>query len=260
MHQLRLFLVAVQFLTRLPVPDFRTFDPAWLQACARWFPAVGLLLGALVALTLAAGAAVWPPALAAAVALAVGVALTGAFHEDGLADTWDALGGVVPRARALEIMKDSRLGSYGALALLLSLPIKALALGAVAARDLPVALAALPLVHAWARLGPVALIAALPYGGDLAHAKAKPLATHAGPGVVSIAFGTCLIASGAALLAGLLSADAVLRIAVATAAATLLTGAWLRRRLGGTTGDGLGATEQHAELLAWLALAATPTP
>lgn len=258
MHQLRLFLVAVQFLTRLPVPDFRTFDPAWLQACARWFPAVGLLIGALIALALAGGAALWPLPLAVVAALGLGVALTGAFHEDGLADTWDALGGVVPRDRALEIMKDSRLGTYGAVALLVSLPLKALALGAVAARDLPLALVALPLVHAWARLGPVVLIAALPYGGDPAHAKAKPLATHAGPGVVSIALGTCLIANGAALVAGLVSADAVLRVVLATAVATLLTGAWLRRRLGGTTGDGLGATEQHAELLAWLALAATP--
>lgn len=255
-HEFRLFLVALQFLTRLPVPAFRHFDPAWLHASARWFPAVGLLVGGLVALALWAAWALWPPALAVVLALALGVAVTGAFHEDGLADTWDALGGVVPRERALAIMKDSRLGSYGALALGLALAAKALALMAVAQVSLALALAALPLLHAWARAGTVVLIAALRYGGDEAHAKAKPLATRADGAALPVALGSCVAASAAAWAAGLIGALPLALIVGASALATVLTGAWLQRRLGGYTGDGLGATEQHAELAGWLALAA----
>lgn len=255
-HEFRLFLVALQFLTRLPVPAFREFDPAWLHASARWFPAVGLVVGGLVALALWGAALLWPPALAVVLALGLGIALTGAFHEDGLADTWDALGGVVPRERALLIMKDSRLGSYGALALGVGLAAKALALHAVVGHSLALALVALPLVHAWARAGTVVLIAALRYGGDEAHAKAKPLATRVNGGAVAVAVLTCALASGAALHAGLLPGAALAAVVAACALATAATGAWLQRRLGGYTGDGLGATEQHAELAAWLALAA----
>jgi adenosylcobinamide-GDP ribazoletransferase len=255
-HEFRLFLVALQFLTRLPVPAFREFDPAWLHASARWFPAVGLVVGGLIALALWGAALLWPPALAVVLALGLGIALTGAFHEDGLADTWDALGGVVPRERALLIMKDSRLGSYGALALGVGLAAKALALHAVVGHSLALALVALPLVHAWARAGTVVLIAALRYGGDEAHAKAKPLATRVNGGAVAVAVLTCALASGAALHAGLLPGAALAAVVAACALATAATGAWLQRRLGGYTGDGLGATEQHAELAAWLALAA----
>jgi adenosylcobinamide-GDP ribazoletransferase len=255
-HEFRLFLVALQFLTRLPVPAFREFDPAWLHASARWFPAVGLVVGGLIALALWGAALLWPPALAVVLALGLGIALTGAFHEDGLADTWDALGGVVPRERALLIMKDSRLGSYGALALGVGLAAKALALHAVVGHSLALALVALPLVHAWARAGTVVLIAAMCYGGDEAHAKAKPLATSVNGSAVAVAVLTCALASGAALHAELLPGAALAAVVAACALATAATGAWLQRRLGGYTGDGLGATEQHAELAAWLALAA----
>lgn len=255
-HEFRLFLVALQFLTRLPVPAFREFDPAWLHASARWFPAVGLVVGGLIALALWGAALLWPPALAVVLALGLGIALTGAFHEDGLADTWDALGGVVPRERALVIMKDSRLGSYGALALGVGLVAKALALHAVVGHSLTLALVALPLVHAWARAGTVVLIAAMRYGGDEAHAKAKPLATSVNGSAVAVAALTCALASGAALYAGLLPAAALAALVAACALATVATGTWLQHRLGGYTGDGLGATEQHAELAAWLALAA----
>jgi len=255
-HEFRLFLVALQFLTRLPVPAFREFDPAWLHASARWFSAVGLVVGGLVALALWGAALLWPAAVAVVVALGLGIALTGAFHEDGLADTWDALGGVVPRKRALLIMKDSRLGSYGALALGVGLGAKALALHAVVTDSLALALVALPLVHAWARAGTVVLIAVMRYGGDEAHAKAKPLATRVDGSAVVVAGLTCALASAAALYAGLLSGGALAAVVAACALATAATGWWLQRRLGGYTGDGLGATEQHAELAAWLALAA----
>jgi adenosylcobinamide-GDP ribazoletransferase len=254
-HEVRLFLVALQFLTRVPVPPFAHFDPAWLHASARYFALVGALVGLLVTAALALASLLWPPPLAALVALAFGVWLTGGFHEDGLADTWDALGGHVPRERALEIMKDSRLGSYGALALGLVLGAKFLALWAAASASEAAAIAGLVLGHTAGRAGTVLLIRRLRYAGDEAHAKAKPLARRASGRAVAIAFATLGVVAGVLLALGV-PWGGVLVPALAALVAVAATGWWLRARLGGYTGDGLGAAEQHAEAAALLAVVA----
>jgi adenosylcobinamide-GDP ribazoletransferase len=255
MHELRLIAVAVQFLTRLPVPGLAAFELQWLHDSARHFATVGLLVGALVAAALWVAAAVWPLPLAAVLALAAGIAITGAFHEDGLADTWDALGGAVSRERALAIMKDSRLGTYGTLALGVVLAAKTLALLAIAQHQMTQALWASIVLHAASRAGAVGVIATLAYAGDEVHAKAKPLARSVGP--VAPAVGLA-VAAAAALAAGWAGVPAsALGAALAAAGiAVAATALWLRRRLGGYTGDGLGAAQQHAEtagLLAWAA-------
>ena len=138
MEPVRHFLIAVQFFTRIPITgrlaDWVGFSPARLRASAAHFPGVGWVVGGLVALVfwglmqalVAQPAAPW---VAAVLSTAFGVWLTGAFHEDGLADTADALGGHVSRERALEIMKDSRIGTYGAIALVLAVLTKVLLLG-----------------------------------------------------------------------------------------------------------------------------------
>ena len=255
LHELRLFCIAVQFLTRVPVPRRVGFEPAWLNQSARHFPAVGACVGAVAALVLWAASALFPPAVAVGLSMAATLLLTGGFHEDGLADTCDALGGAVSRERALEIMKDSRIGSYGALGLLVVLGLKAAALTAL---PLALAIPASVLAHCASRAAAVLLIRWLPYAGDIDHAKAKPLSqrvSRAGAWVALAWVATVglllfwrspahgpLIATGLAL-AGI---------------ATLASSRWLRRRLGGYTGDALGATQQVSELLlllGWLGMA-----
>jgi len=113
-HQLRLFFVALQFFTRMPVPRWVGFDPQWLSQASRYFPAVGLVVGAFAALAYALASALWPPIVAVLLSTSTTIWLTGAFHEDGFADTCDGLGGGMTRERVLEIMKDSRIGAYGA--------------------------------------------------------------------------------------------------------------------------------------------------
>ena len=255
-HEFRLFFVALQFFTRVPVPRWVGFEPAWLQQCARHFPLVGLLVGGCCALVLWAGLWLWPAGVAAGLAIAAGVWLTGGFHEDGWADTCDGLGGAVPRARALEIMKDSRIGSYGALGLILMLGLKAACLAALAEQDYLLALTGLAWGHAASRAAPVWIMHALPYAGDAAHAKAKPLATQAGGGTLAVAFGWVLLAGA---LAAWIDPDWVPGLciaAVAAGAATLWMQGWLDRRLGGYTGDNLGATQQLVELVVLLSLLA----
>jgi adenosylcobinamide-GDP ribazoletransferase len=252
---MRLFLVALQFLTRLPVRLDR-FDPRWLNDCVRHFPLVGALVGAFGATVLVAAVQIWPAWIAAVLALAATVALTGGFHEDGLADTFDALSGVVPRDRALAIMKDSRIGSYGALALGLSLLLRAALLAVLATRPLGAAIAALLASHAFARAAAVGVMVSLPYGGDMEHAKAKPLALAVPLRNFGIAMGWCAMLALALGAAGIDPARLLVAIAAAAVAALLMR-AWLKRRLGGYTGDGLGATEQLAEIAVLLAFTAS---
>ncbi len=248
-HQARLFLVALQFLTRVPVPAAAGFEPAWLNASARYFPAVGAVVGLVAAAVFWAAGTVFTPGVAAGLSIAATLLLTGAFHEDGLADTCDALGGAVGRERALEIMKDSRIGSYGAIALVVVLGLKATTLATMApALAVPVTVFA----HAASRLAPVLLIRGLAYAGDVAHAKAKPMAQRVSAREVAVAaLSTAVIGVAIAAVAPH-SAVPIALGTIAVGGVTVAAAGWLGGHLGGYTGDTLGATQQIAELAALL--------
>ncbi|MBV8124311.1 MAG: adenosylcobinamide-GDP ribazoletransferase [Paucibacter sp.] len=248
LHEIRLFFIALQFFTRLPLPRWVGFEPDWLQQCARYFPLVGLLVGMVSALVLWAAQYLWTSTIAVGLSMAATVLLTGAFHEDGWADTCDGLGGAVSREKALQIMKDSRIGSYGAVGLVLMLGLKAAALVSLADTDLDSGLLVMAWAHMASRLAPVWVMHSLPYAGDAAHAKAKPLATRiSGAGVV---VGSLTVLAAGALatwwqpdLLPLLCGSALVG-----AGACLGLQSWLERRLGGYTGDNLGAVQQIVEL------------
>lgn len=252
-QEIRLFLVAVQFLTRLPVPTFTNYQPSWLQQSARYLPLTGLLIGGLTALVFAALYWLINPWVAAIGSTAFSIRLTGAFHEDGLADTCDGLGGSFTREGALNIMKDSRLGTYGTLGLVMALALK---VSLLASLSLPLAVVALVLAHGFSRFFSILLLSFLTYAGDLEHAKAKPLAQSLDKRQAVFSLLTLLpsfllpwlmlnsFPLGSLLLAWLLMLFA-----------TSYMARLLNRRLGGYTGDGLGATQQLAELAFYLAFA-----
>ena len=262
-HELRLCAVALQFLTRIPVPAHwlggtasePAWDAAWLNACVRYFPLVGALVGASGALVLVGAQALLPPAAAALVTVMAMIWLTGAFHEDGLADTFDALGGSVSRARALEIMKDSRIGTYGALALGTVTALRVAVLAALLAHGLLLSCVALIVAHAVSRMASLVVMVSLPYAGDAEHAKAKPLATQVplaqlGWGALVLVIVLLAVAAGAAWL-GPLAPNGVAMLGVLLGTSLLVAGLmrrWLRQRLGGYTGDTLGATQQLSEV------------
>mgnify|MGYP005753001695 CR=1 FL=1 len=248
----RLFQVALQYFTRLPVPPMREFDPAWLNQSARYFPLVGWVVGGLSALVFWLASDVWNGAIAAGLALAVSALLTGAFHEDGLADSFDALGGSVDRERALEIMRDSRIGSYGSLGLLLNTGLRWAALASLAAG---MGALALLLLHPAARGGAATLMGRLDY---VRHddSKAKPVATP--QPAKALRWMLCWALLPTALL-GWFAPLAALAGLLAVAAVHAWCRRWYRSRLGGYTGDALGACEQLGEtayLLAFAAVAA----
>ncbi len=254
---LRHFLLALQFFTRIPVTGrlaaWVGYSPAMLRASAAHFPAVGWLVGAIGAAAFWGGLALWSGAVAAVLCVVVTVLLTGAFHEDGLADVADGLGGSQRRERALEIMKDSRIGAFGAIALVLALGLKVALLSALAGHSVALACGAVLAAHVLSRFAPLLLMRALPYvGGD--GGKAKPLADAVSGSALAVALLWSLPA--AALLLhqyGMVRSMAAL---LAMAVVTAMLGWQFRRRLAGFTGDCLGATQQVAELAIYLALAA----
>ena len=253
LRQLGLFLCAVQFLTRLPTPALTGFEPDWISRSARYFPLVGLLVGGICAAVFWGASQLWTGALPALLAIGVGVLVTGAFHEDGLADTADGLGGGLTRERALEIMKDSRIGSYGTVALLLALVLKVALLALIAQRGAWPAAAALLAAHALSRLAPLVVMRSLPYVSDAAHAKAKPIAEA----VTGRGFGIgCLWSIPAlALIWQAQGALGLIASLLLWAAALAFMLRLLRRRLQGFTGDTLGATQQVCELALYLGFA-----
>ena len=237
---------AVQFLTRLPVPHLDGFAPEWLDRGVKYFPLTGILVGAICAAVLLAASALWSGVLPALLAVAAGIAATGAFHEDGFADFFDAMGGATREAR-LTIMKDSRLGTFGVLALGMAIALKVYALAALAPA---VAAGALVAAHAGGRFAAVSVMPFLPYAGDMSAAKAKPLATNI------TAFGLAVAAFFGLAPAWLLPLKAAL-VACLTGFAAASFIAWRAKRLlGGFTGEVLGAIEQSYEIAFLLAVAA----
>lgn len=259
----RHFLLALQFFTRIPVTGrlavWVGFSPAMLRDSAAHFPGVGWVVGGLTAavfwgLMMALPSQPAAPWVAAVLSTVFSALLTGAFHEDGLADTADGLGGALNRERALEIMKDSRIGSYGAIALVLVLLSKVALLGLLAqAGGARLAALALFAAHVTSRLMPLLVIRTLPHVGDTPLSRSKPLAESIGNrGLVA----GLLWWVPAMALAGWFAPGIPWLPAVLGALAGL---AWmwrlLRRRLQGFTGDGLGATQQVSEVLFYLGLA-----
>ena len=237
---------ALAFFTRLPVPAGVAIDEPAVRAASVHAPLVGWLVGAVTGAAYWVAATVLAPELAALVAVASGVWLTGALHEDGLADLCDGLGAHASPERALEIMRDPRSGAFGVLALALSVLVRVLAIAALGTALGPVpTVALLVAAHAISRLACISLIATEGYARAPAAARSSAMLAPIAPGRLARAstLGTLPLLALAALGLGTL--------ALATVPA-LLAREWLarlmRRRLGGFTGDGLGAVQQASEI------------
>ncbi len=243
---MRGLLLAIAFLTRVPT-GAHAGEARDLARAVPWFPVVGALIGFVIALVYAGAVNLWPPFPAAVLAIAVGLLMTGAFHEDGLADTVDAFGAGRGREQTLQILKDPTLGTFGVLALIVSFLLRA---GAIATFTTSLALVALPGAHALSRAVPVALLGWVKPAGEGLGASYGESVTRPQT-VVGVLAGIGL----AILLLGEWSP-----IPVATCAVVGLVFARLSvTKAGGITGDVLGATQQVSEVAILLALAALAT-
>ncbi len=236
-RELSYFLAALGYFTR--VPAWVGFSAESLQQAARYLPAVGLLVGGVSAAVFWGAAKLWPVPVAVLLAMAASIAVTGAFHEDGLSDTADGLGGGWDKQRILEIMKDSRVGSYGVVALVLALLGKFALLSTLDVAWVPIVVFA---AQAFSRFCALILMATMDYARDDSLSKAKPVAAR-------LSFGALLFALvfAAAPLLWLPPVQALAGVLLAMLA-TLWLARKCRRWLGGYTGDCLGAVQQVAEL------------
>lgn len=246
-QQLRLFFIALQFFTRLPIPTWVGFEPAWLQQSARYYPLVGLVVGLATSGVYAATVWVLPHAVAVVLSISTGIYLTGAFHEDGFADMCDGFGGGYTRERVFQIMQDSRIGTYGTVGIGLLLATKALTLFYLS----PMVVAAVLCVgHTMSRMFSAALIWTLDYAK--AEGKAKPLAEKMETKEFVIAAATTAVVVLIVALVGGLSWSALLLGGVLATLATVWLARLFVRTLGGFTGDCLGAAQQLSEVCFYL--------
>ncbi len=237
------------FFTRLPPPPGIRFEDEYLNLGSRYFSWVGVIIGLLLAGFYSLASLWWPPLLATALTLGFSLLLTGAFHEDGLADLFDGFGGGFTRERVLTIMKDSRLGTYGAAALFITIILRWQALTLLLAQDVSAWLL-LPFVHGWSRFWAISTLWTLPYAESDQASKSKPLAT---------AFGWQASLVAALPLVGFVAVLPWAPLVSMAVAAVLVRGVltrWFQRRIQGYTGDCLGGAQQLQELtvlLIWLA-------
>ncbi|MGY8894610.1 MAG: adenosylcobinamide-GDP ribazoletransferase [Burkholderiales bacterium] len=274
MNGLRHFVLAIQFFTRIPVvgrlADWVGFSPSQLRASSGHLPGVGVLVGTLVAGMTALLLAYLPPSpfsplVAAVLGTVFSVMLTGAFHEDGLADIADGLGGSYERERALVIMKDSRVGAFGTLALVLALLLKVSLLALVGSMNVHAMLLGIFVAHVLSRSWPLLIMWRMPYVGNVAGSKSKPVADQISSKSLCTALVWCALAATAMLAYASQLAPwgfalwPYIKPIVVGAVVSGLGFAYmtrsLSRRLQGFTGDGLGATQQVCELTFYVGVA-----
>ncbi len=247
-RELQLFFIACSFLTRLPTPPRLRFETELLNASARYFALVGVLVGTLAGGIFLLASTVFPQSLAILLSMAGSILITGAFHEDGFADCCDGFGGGWEKSQILSIMKDSRLGTYGVVGIVLLLAIKFSTLNALPPE---LVFSALLLAHGWSRLLASSYIVDFDYVQEDSQSKVKPLAKQLAlpawlfslltvmPLVIFFPWGQLLLV---VLMLFLLR---------------FLYGRYLQHRLGGYVGDCLGAAQQLAEVLIYLTLLAS---
>jgi adenosylcobinamide-GDP ribazoletransferase len=257
-QQARALAAAFTFMTRLPLGALASHDPADLPSSAVYFPVVGLAVGLAAGAVYALATRLWPVPLAIVLSLCATVLMTGAFHEDALADAFDGFGGGWSREQVLSIMKDSRVGSYALVGVTLTLAVKVAALDAIASGDTAIGVVrALVTAHVLARWSSLALIRRYPYVRPTTDVE-RPSAGR--PFVAGVTVGQLIAATVITLL--------ILDLAIGWSAlgplivAVVMTGGagwYFDRRIGGITGDALGAANQIVEACVYLALAARLT-
>ncbi len=244
-----IFILSLQFLTRIPVRSDGHYSELRMAEIPRYFPLVGALIGAVGGAVFFVAHELLSLGSAVLVSVAATMALTGAFHEDGLADTFDGVGGGVIKSKALEIMRDSRLGTYGTLAVVVALLLKIALLAELPARHIPTALI---LGHTLSRLSSVLVLIRGRYVRD--EGAGKPVAQGLSAKSTWVAMITAVAVT---LLTWLFFGGVPVIVAIgAMLVAHGLLRLWVEQKIGGYTGDTLGSIQQVSELGCYAGLAA----
>jgi len=253
-QELEYFFAALRFFTRLPVPQWVGHSSEQLNHASRYFSLMGIIVGSIGAVVTFFASLMLPTTIAIILGMLATLITTGAFHEDGLADAVDGFGGGYTKMRILDIMKDSRVGSYGAIGMTLMLLAKFTTLNEIALHH-GITLLCVVLIpgHACSRFASTALLYFLEYVREDELSKSKPLSTQ-------LSHGELLIASLFGLLPCLYLQSqftndySVILALLLIAIATFCAGGYFKKHIGGYTGDCLGATQQITEITFYIGL------
>lgn len=244
-QEFKIFLTALSFYTRVPVGTIKGWSEEMLNRSTRYFPFIGIIVGAVGAISFWGLSFYLPVSIAIALSMVITILFTGAFHEDGFADFCDGFGGGYTPERILEIMKDSRIGTYGSIGLIAMLAIKFFALTHIDVVRIPFILVS---GHAISRIFPVLLIYSSQYARLDASSKTKPVGKA--DSTFSLFFA---ILSGGLTFLFLKWPEMILSICVLTLV-TFFFRKYISRKLGGYTGDILGALQQLCEVFFYLSI------
>ena len=239
-RQIELFLIAIQFFTRIPIPNV-DFTPEKLNSSSKYFPLVGVLVGVLVSLSYMVSSFIFSHSISILMSIFFSLILTGAFHEDGLSDFIDGIGGGYSKEKILQIMKDSRIGSFGGIAISLYLLFKFTSLNEISSFYLPLVFVS---AHSLSRFTSISLIYSLNYVSE--DGKSKPLAKK-------MKFYELILA----LLFGILplftfKSFFIFILLIPQLLFRIFFYYYLNSKINGFTGDSLGAAQQISEIIFYL--------
>ena len=242
----QLFLTAIMFYTRIPVPKTIVYSDDKLNKSTKYFPFIGWIVGGFAALVFYLCQFVLPLSISVVFSMISSILLTGAFHEDGFADSCDAFGGGWTKEKILEIMKDSRIGTYGSVGLILILAIKYFSLTNISVEQIPFVLFA---GHALSRYTATGLIFFSTYSRDDAKSKSKPIgkALSSKDYFISLIFGSTPL-----FLIALLYSFWYILIILTCIPTIFFLKRYFEKWIDGYTGDALGATQQASEVIFYL--------
>ncbi|MBC8112671.1 MAG: adenosylcobinamide-GDP ribazoletransferase [Verrucomicrobia bacterium] len=247
--EIQCFFTALMFFTRIPCPAWVNHSEEILNKSSKYFPVVGWIVGALSALVAFGSLYLFPVPVAIVLSMIASIFITGAFHEDGFADVCDGFGGGWTKEQILTIMKDSRLGTYGVTGLFLVLLAKFLLLTEIARINLCRLEASLEAAHAASRFIAVTFIQTHTYVQDPDKSKSKPIASR------KLGTPEILFSAFTAIIPLFLFKEWLFFMAFPLAFLTkLYLGSYFKKRIGGYTGDCLGATQQVSELVFYMAI------
>lgn len=252
MDLLRQWRIALMFYSRIPVGLIDNYQSEDLKMASRWLPLVGFILASILCVVWLALAFIWPANISLVLLFIVSVLLTGAFHEDGWADTWDGLGGGWKVEQKLAIMKDSRLGTYGGLSLMLLVLLKYQLWLVLSPQQFLVSLMASMVLS---RFVPLVLISQMNYVREDDNSKAKPVAEGLGSSSFLVIFTQLALISGLLMFMGL-ALNLLLLIVAVLVFVAIVWALFSKWQIGGYTGDTLGASQQLSELAVLLTLTA----
>jgi len=244
--QWQLILTAIMFYTRIPVPKNINHSDELLNKSTKYFPLMGWIVGGFGALVFYLSLFILPFTISVVLSMVATILLTGAFHEDGFADTCDAFGGGWTKGKILEIMKDSRIGTYGTVGLILILFAKFLCLSSISVNEIPYVLFA---SHALSRFSAAGMIFFSRYVRDDAQSKSKPVGKNLSISDLTIAF---IFGVTPLLLLSYLTSYWYLTLILTAIPVIFFLKRYFEKWIGGFTGDTLGATQQVSEIVIYL--------